>query len=34
MKVIGESKTGYICEVGHSELEMYLNLYYNKLIKN
>lgn len=33
MKVIGLSKRNYICEVNHSELEKFMNLYYNKLEK-
>jgi len=33
MKVIGKSKEGYICEIGHTELEMFLNQYYGKLAR-
>jgi len=30
MKVLGKSKDGYICEVSHSEIEKFLDLYYGK----
>jgi hypothetical protein len=33
MKVIGKTKHGYICEVDHSELEKYMNLYYGNMGK-
>ena len=31
MKVIGTNKNEYICTIGHSELEKFMNLYYNKM---
>jgi hypothetical protein len=31
MKVIGENRGGYICEVGHTELAWYLSQYYKDL---
>ena len=31
MKVVGKTEDGYICEVNHSEIEKFLNLYYGKL---
>lgn len=32
MKVIGKSgRDSYICEVSHTEIEKYLNLYYGKM---
>jgi len=30
MKVLGEAKDGYICEVSHEEIEKFLDLYYGK----
>jgi hypothetical protein len=30
MKVLGETRDGYICEVSHSEIEKFLDLYYGK----
>ena len=31
MKVLGEMPGGYICEVGHTELEKFLGQFYGKL---
>lgn len=31
MNVIGKTKDGFLCEVNKTEIEKYLNLYYNKM---
>ena len=33
MKVLGHTEKHYLCEVSHSELEQFLDLYYDKLKK-
>lgn len=31
MRILGETKNGFIAEVNKSEIEKFLNLYYNKM---